>query len=71
MYGPVVAYEEVPVGEVYGTQRRPRKRWGRRLLITLIVLLLLVGALLVVADRVGASVAERTISDRVGVPRCR
>ena len=65
MYGPVFAYEEVPVGEVYGTQRRPRKRWGRRLLITLIVLLLLVGALLVVADRVGASVAERTISDRV------
>ena len=53
------------MGEVYGTQRRPRKRWGRRLLITLIVLLLLLGALLVVADRVGKSYAERTISDRV------
>jgi hypothetical protein len=52
------------VAEVYGTAR-PRKRWGRRLLITFLVLLLLVLALLVVADRVGASYAEREIGDRV------
>jgi DUF2993 family protein len=53
------------VAEVYGSQRRPRKRWGRRLLITFIVLLLLVGIALAVADRLGASYAERVISDRV------
>ena len=50
--------------EVYGSAR-PRKRWGRRLLITFLVLLLLVGVLLAVADRVGAAYAERTIGDRV------
>jgi hypothetical protein len=52
------------VAEVYGTAR-PRKRWGRRLLITFLVLLLIVAAVLVVADRVGASYAERVIGDRV------
>jgi hypothetical protein len=49
---------------VYGSAR-PRKRWGRRLLITFVVLLLIVVAALVVADRVGASYAERVIGDRV------
>lgn len=44
---------------------RPRRRWGRRLLIIFIVLLVILGGLLVVADRVAASVAERAISDRV------
>ena len=53
------------MAEVYGSQRRPRKRWGRRLLITFIVLLIIVGGILVVADRLGASYAERVISDRV------
>jgi LmeA-like phospholipid-binding len=50
------------VTEVY---RRPRKRWGRRLLIAVIVLLVIIATLLVVADRLGASYAERKISDRV------
>jgi hypothetical protein len=49
------------VAETY----RPRRRWGRRLFITFIVLLILVAAALAVADRVAASYAERTISDRV------
>jgi len=53
------------VGEVYGTQRRPRKRWGRRLLITFIVLLIIVGGLLVALDRFAVSYAERRISDEV------
>lgn len=44
---------------------RPRRRWGRRLLITFIVLLVIVGAVLVVGDRLAASYAERQISDRV------
>jgi len=51
-------YEETPT--------RPRRRWGRRLLVVFIVLLVILGGLLVVADRVAASVAERAISDRVG-----
>lgn len=53
------------MAEVYGTQRRPRKRWGRRLLITFIVLLIIIGAVLVAVDRFGASYAERVIGDRV------
>jgi hypothetical protein len=53
------------VAEVYGTRRRPRKRWGRRLLITFIVLLIIIGIILAVVDRIGASYAERVISDRV------
>ena len=52
------------MAEVYGSAR-PRKRWGRRLLITFVVLLLIIGAALVVADRLGASYAERAIGDRV------
>jgi hypothetical protein len=52
------------VAEVYGSAR-PRKRWGRRLLITFLILLLLVAAALVVADRLGKSYAEREIGDRV------
>ncbi|GAA3338838.1 DUF2993 domain-containing protein [Amorphoplanes nipponensis] len=52
------------MAEVYGTAR-PRKRWGRRLLITFVVLLLIIVAALAVADRVGASYAERVIGDRV------
>lgn len=52
------------MAEVYG-QERPRKRWGRRLLITFIVLLVLLGLIAVVADRLGASFAEQMIGDRV------
>jgi hypothetical protein len=52
------------VAEVYGSAK-PRKRWGRRLLITFLVLLILVAVALVVADRVAASYAERVIGDRV------
>jgi len=52
------------VAEVYG-QARPRKRWGRRLLITFIVLLVFLGLITVLADRLGASFAERMIGDRV------
>lgn len=52
------------MAEVYGSAR-PRRRWGRRLLITLLVLLLLIFAALAVVDRVGASYAERVIGDRV------
>jgi hypothetical protein len=51
------------VAEVYGT--RPRKRWGRRILVTLLVLLIILAAILAVVDRIGASYAERVISDRV------
>ena len=53
------------MAEVYGSPSRPRKRWGRRLLITFIVLLVIVGGALAVVDRFGASYAEREISDRV------
>jgi LmeA-like phospholipid-binding len=53
------------VAGVYETQQRPRRRWGRRLLITLIVLLIILGVAAVVLDRVGASIAERMIGDRV------
>ncbi|HYN92361.1 MAG TPA: DUF2993 domain-containing protein [Pilimelia sp.] len=45
--------------------RRPRRRRGRGLLIALIVLLVVVGALVVVADRVGAGMAERRIAQEV------
>jgi hypothetical protein len=44
---------------------RPRRRWGRRILITFIVLLVVLAALLVVADRVGANVAEQRIAEEV------
>lgn len=52
----------------YGTEYNParrRRRWPRRLAITLVVLLVLLGGLLVVADRVGVNVAERRIADEV------
>lgn len=52
------------MADVYGSAR-PRRRWGRRLLITFLVFLLIVGGILVAVDRVGASYAERTIGDRV------
>ena len=47
------------MAEVYGTQRRPRKRWGRRLLITLIVLLVILG---IIAGRGWTGSARRTPS---------
>ncbi|MEU4239220.1 DUF2993 domain-containing protein [Actinoplanes sp. NPDC026619] len=54
------------MGEVYGDERvRPRRRWGRRLLITFIVLLLILGGIAAVVDRVGKNYAERMISDKV------
>lgn len=46
-------------------QVRPRRRWGRRVLITLLVLLAVGAAVLVVVDRVAAVVAERVIADQV------
>jgi hypothetical protein len=52
------------VAEVYA-ERRPRPRWGRRLLITFLVLLIFLAIILAVLDRFGASYAERVISDRV------
>jgi hypothetical protein len=52
------------VGEVYGS-RKPRRRTGRRLLVTFIVLLIIIVGALAVLDRFGASYAERVISDRV------
>lgn len=52
------------MAEVY-EERRPRKRWGRRLLITFLVLLIFVAIILAVVDRIGASYAERVIADRV------
>jgi hypothetical protein len=44
---------------------RPRRRWGRRLLVVFIVLVVVLGGLLVIADRVAASVAERELGDLV------
>lgn len=52
------------MADVYGSAR-PRRRWGRRLLVTLIVLLIIVGGILVVADRLGVSFAEREVATRV------
>jgi hypothetical protein len=46
-------------------ERRPRRRWGRRLLVTFLVLLIFLAIILAVLDRFGASYAERVISDRV------
>ncbi|SCE90543.1 Protein of unknown function [Micromonospora coriariae] len=51
--------QEYPADEA-----RPRRR-GRKLLVGLIVLLVLVAVLLVIADRVAVGVAERAIADRV------
>lgn len=44
---------------------RNRPRWGRRLLITLIVLLIIAGIGLIVLDRFAVSFAEREIGTRV------
>jgi hypothetical protein len=44
---------------------RPRRRRGRRVLVTLVVLLLVLVGLLVVADRVAAGFAERAIAEQV------
>ena len=46
-------------------EARPRRHRGRRVLVTLLVLLLVLIGLLVVADRVAASYAERRIADQV------
>ncbi|ROT31888.1 DUF2993 domain-containing protein [Micromonospora sp. HM5-17] len=46
-------------------RERPRRRRGRRLLVALAVVVLVLGALLAVADRVAAGVAGRVIADRV------
>jgi len=54
-----VAYGEVEYRE------RPRRRWGSRILVTLLVLLIVLAVLVVVADRVGASVAERRVAEEV------
>lgn len=48
----------------YGTPR-PKRRRGRGLLITLIILLIIIGGVLFAADRVGRSYAQRIISDKV------
>lgn len=49
----------------YLDRERPRRRRGRRLLISLLVLLIVLGVALAVADRVGAAYAERRIADQV------
>jgi hypothetical protein len=54
-----------PVGDGYGARVRPRRRWGRRLLITFLVLLLILAAVVAVGDRYAKSYAEREIGDRV------
>ncbi|MER5704681.1 DUF2993 domain-containing protein [Micromonospora sp. NPDC002296] len=45
-------------------EERPRRR-GRKVLITLLVLLVILAGLLVAADRIAAGVAERAIADQV------
>ncbi|MFF5173913.1 DUF2993 domain-containing protein [Micromonospora sp. NPDC000089] len=45
-------------------QERPRRR-GRKALVSLVVLLVILAGLLVVGDRVAAGVAERRIADQV------
>jgi hypothetical protein len=53
------------VSETYGARVRPRRRWGRRLLITLLVLLIILAVVVAVGDRFAKSYAERMISDKV------
>jgi hypothetical protein len=56
--------ESVPAaGSTYGG--RPGRRRGRRPLVVLVVLLLVLAGLLLVTDRVVAGVAERVVADRV------
>ncbi|MEU8299373.1 DUF2993 domain-containing protein [Micromonospora sp. NPDC048909] len=45
-------------------EERPRRR-GRKALVVLVVLLLVLGGILVIADRVAVGVAERAIADQV------
>ncbi|MFC7547272.1 DUF2993 domain-containing protein [Plantactinospora sp. GCM10030261] len=52
------------MADSYGYQERPRRR-GRKFLIGLIVLLVVLGGALVVADRLAAGFAERAIADQV------
>ncbi|MEV0001177.1 DUF2993 domain-containing protein [Micromonospora sp. NPDC050980] len=52
------------MAEANPAEGRPRRR-GRKVLIGFVVLLLVLGGLLVVADRVAAGVAERAIADQV------
>jgi hypothetical protein len=42
-----------------------RRSWTRRLVGFLVVLVIVVGGLLLIADRAGATVAERTVADQV------
>ncbi|WP_305784822.1 LmeA family phospholipid-binding protein [Symbioplanes lichenis] len=53
------------MAEVYGSAQPRKRRRGRKLLVGFLVLLVLLVVALVVADRVAASYAERTIGDRV------
>lgn len=53
------------MAEVYGARVKPRRRWGRRLFITFLVLLLILAVVAFVGDRFARSFAERTISDKV------
>jgi hypothetical protein len=53
------------VTDVHTERPRPRRRWGRRLLITLLVLVVVLGVVAAVLDRFAASYAERAIADRV------
>ncbi|MDG4822544.1 DUF2993 domain-containing protein [Asanoa sp. WMMD1127] len=46
-------------------ETRPRKRRGRRALITLLVLLIVLAGVLVAADRVAANFAEKKIAEQV------
>lgn len=49
----------------YMERERPRRRRGRRLLISLFVLLVLLAVVLVVGDRMGVAYAERRVADQV------
>jgi hypothetical protein len=53
------------VADGYQAPSRPRRRRGRRLLIVTLVLLVLLLVGLVIADRAGASYAQRRIADQV------
>ncbi|WP_320069214.1 DUF2993 domain-containing protein [Micromonospora sp. RTGN7] len=53
------------MAEAYpANEERPRRR-GRKVLVTLLVLLVILAGLLVAADRIAAGVAERAITDQV------
>lgn len=44
---------------------RPRRRWGRRLLVVTVVLVLILAIVLAVADRVAVAYAERAVADQI------